>query len=70
MVMTPVLSVTLECNHRWHLRKFLSKIAIANGFLIRSFPQEIKFYNKEGQRVKRKVEVNNALVGEQIRGLV
>jgi hypothetical protein len=30
--------------------------AIANGFVIGSFPQEIKFYNKEGQRVKMKVE--------------
>jgi hypothetical protein len=32
------------------------KFAIANGFVIGSFPQEIKFFNKEGQRVTRKVE--------------
>jgi hypothetical protein len=32
------------------------KFAIANGLVIGSFPQEIQFYNKEGQRVKRKVK--------------
>jgi hypothetical protein len=32
------------------------KFAIANGFIIGSFPQEIKFFNKEGQRVTRKME--------------
>ena len=32
------------------------KFAVANGFVIGSFPQEIKFYTKEGRRVKRKVE--------------
>ena len=32
------------------------KFAIANGFVIGSFPQEIKFFNKEGQRVTGKVE--------------
>jgi hypothetical protein len=37
-------------------KKTRPKFAIANGFLIGSFPQEIKFYNKEGQRVNRKVE--------------
>jgi hypothetical protein len=39
-------------------KKTPPKFAIANGFVIGSFPQEIKFYNKEGQRVKRKVEVD------------
>ncbi len=56
MVMPPVLSVTPECNHRWHLRKLPQKFAIENGFAIGSFPWEIKFFNKEGQRVTRKVE--------------
>ncbi len=37
-------------------KKTPPKFANANGFVIGSFPQEIKFYNKEGQRVKRKVE--------------
>ncbi len=32
------------------------KFATANGFVIGSFPQEVKFFNKEGQRVTRKVE--------------
>ncbi len=32
------------------------KFAIANGFVIVSFPQEIKFFYKEGRRVTRKVE--------------
>ncbi len=32
------------------------KFAIANGFVIGSFPQEIKFFNKEDHRVTRKVE--------------
>ena len=40
-------------------KKTPPKFAIANGFVMGSFPQEIKFYNKEGQRVKRKVEDNN-----------
>jgi hypothetical protein len=38
------------------LKKTPPKFAIANGFLIGSFPKEIKFFNKEGQRVTRKVE--------------
>ncbi len=37
-------------------KKSPPKFAIANGFVTGSFPQEIKFHNKEGQRVKRKVE--------------
>jgi hypothetical protein len=32
------------------------KFAIANGFVIESFPREIKFFNKEGQKVTREVE--------------
>jgi hypothetical protein len=32
------------------------KFAIAIRFVIGSFPREIKFFNKEGQRVTRKVE--------------
>jgi hypothetical protein len=34
-------------------KKTPPKFAIANGFVIGSFPQEIKFFNKEGQRVTR-----------------
>ncbi len=37
-------------------KKAPPKFAIANGFVIGSFPQEKKFFNKEGQRVTRKVE--------------
>jgi hypothetical protein len=37
-------------------KKTPPKIAIANGFVIGSFPQEIKLLNKESQRVTRKVE--------------
>ncbi len=37
-------------------KKTPPKFAIANGFVVESFPQEIKFFNKEGQRVTRKVE--------------
>ncbi len=37
-------------------KKTPTKFAIANGLVIGSFPQEIKFFNKEGQRVTRKVE--------------
>ncbi len=37
-------------------KKTPPKFAIANGFVIGSFPQEIKFFNKEGQSVTRKVE--------------
>ena len=37
-------------------KKTPPKFSIANGFAIRSFPQVIKFFNKEGQRVTRKVE--------------
>jgi hypothetical protein len=32
------------------------KFSIANGFVIGSFPKEIMFFNKAGQRVRRKVE--------------
>ena len=34
------------------------KFAIANGFVIGSFPSEIEFVNKEGETVKRKIEEN------------
>ena len=34
------------------------KFAIANGFVIGSFPKEIMFFNKEGQRMRRKVDYN------------
>ena len=37
-------------------KKTPPKFSIANGFVIGSFLQEIKFFNKEGQRVTRKVE--------------
>ncbi len=37
-------------------KKTPPKFSIANGFAIGSFPQEIKFFNQEGQRVTRKVE--------------
>jgi hypothetical protein len=37
-------------------KKTPPKFAIANGFVIGSFPQEKNFFNKEGQRVTRKVE--------------
>jgi hypothetical protein len=37
-------------------KKTPPKFVIANGFVIGSFIQEIKFFNKEGQRVTRKVE--------------
>ncbi len=37
-------------------KKTPPKFAIANGLVIGSFPQEMKFFNKEGQRVTRKVE--------------
>ncbi len=37
-------------------KKTPPKFAIANGFVIGSFLREIKFFNKEGQRVTRKVE--------------
>jgi hypothetical protein len=29
------------------------KFAIANGFVIGSFPQEIKFFNKKGQKTDK-----------------
>jgi hypothetical protein len=37
-------------------KKTPPKFAIANGFVIGSFPQEIKFINNEGQTIRRKVE--------------
>ncbi len=37
-------------------KKTPPKFAIVNGFVIGSIPREIKFFNKEGQRVTRKVE--------------
>ena len=37
-------------------KKTPPKFAIANGFVIGSFPREIKFFNKEDEVVKRKIE--------------
>jgi hypothetical protein len=37
-------------------KKTPPKLAIANGFVIGSFPQEIQFFNKDGENVKRKIE--------------
>ncbi len=37
-------------------KKTPPEFAIANEFVIRSFPLEIEFFNKEGQRVTRKLE--------------
>jgi len=37
-------------------KKTPPKFAIANGFVIGSFPREITFFNKDGQRLTRKVE--------------
>jgi hypothetical protein len=37
-------------------KKTPPKFAIANGFVIGSFPQEIQFFNKDGKKVKRKIE--------------
>ena len=37
-------------------KKTPPKFSIANGFVIGSFQREIKFFNKEGRRVTRKVE--------------
>jgi hypothetical protein len=37
-------------------KKTLPKCAIANGFVKVCFPQKIKFFNKEGQRVTKMVE--------------
>ncbi len=36
------------------------KFAIANGFIIGSFPKEIKFFNKEGRRVTRRWTMMNS----------
>ncbi len=37
-------------------KKTPPKLAIANEFVIESFPQEIQFFNKDGEKVKRKIE--------------
>ncbi len=37
-------------------RKTPPKFSIATGFVIGSFPQEIQFSNKDGERVTRKIE--------------
>ncbi len=37
-------------------KKTTPKFAIANGFVIGSFPQEIQFFNKDGKKAKRKIE--------------
>ncbi len=34
------------------------KFSIANGFVIGSFPREIQFTNKDGERVTRKIDYN------------
>jgi hypothetical protein len=40
------------------IKKPQPKFAIANGFVIGSFPQEIEFINKEGEKVTRKKKDN------------
>ncbi len=37
-------------------KKTPPKLAIANGFVLGSFPQEIQCFNKDGEKVKRKIE--------------
>ncbi len=37
-------------------KKTPPKFAIANGFVIGSFPREIQFFNKDGEIIKRKIE--------------
>jgi hypothetical protein len=37
-------------------KKTPPKFSIANGFVIGSFPQEIQFTNKDGERVTRKID--------------
>ncbi len=37
-------------------KKTPPKFSIANRFIIRSFPQEIQFTNKDGERVTRKID--------------
>ena len=32
------------------------KFAIANGFVIGSFPREIQYFNKDGENIKRKLK--------------
>ncbi len=44
------------------------KFAIANGFVIRCFPEEIQFFNKEGQRVTKKIEDDE--IRETIKAMV
>ncbi len=48
------------CNSRMQTsmatKKHPPKFAIANGFVIGSFPQEIRFFIKNGEIVKRKIE--------------
>ena len=56
MGMQPVLFVTVECKHQCATKKTPPKFAIANGFVIGSFPREIQFFNKDGEIVKRKIE--------------
>jgi hypothetical protein len=45
---------------RSHLttKKTPPKFAIANEFVIGSFPQEIEFINEEGEKVTRKIKDN------------
>jgi hypothetical protein len=51
-----VLCVTVECSNIWQPKKTHPKFSIANGFVIGSFPQEIQFTNKDGERVTRKID--------------
>ena len=41
-------------------KKTPPKFAIANGFVIGCFPRVVKFFNKQGQKVTRKVENDNS----------
>ncbi len=54
MVMPPVCYIGMQ--PQMALKKTPPKCAIANGFVIGSFLQQIKFTNKEGEKLTRKVD--------------
>jgi hypothetical protein len=58
MVMPLVPAATRECAQTWQTREPYPTFAIANSFVIGSFPQKIEFTNKDSKRKARHINNN------------
>ncbi len=59
MGMPLVHAVTAECSQKMAKWEYPPKFAIANGFVIGSFPQKNEFYSKDGNKQVRTIKDND-----------